>query len=69
MDTAVINIPDGVNGYVDLVKHVLNHGKEVSPRGLKTLEIEDAIIRIHNVHDTLPIGVGDRKSTRLNSSH
>jgi len=57
MDTAIINIPDGVNGYVDLVQHVLKHGKEAAPRGMKTREIEDAIIRIENVHDTLPLGV------------
>jgi thymidylate synthase len=57
MDTAVINIQDGVNGYVDLVKHVLYHGKEVSPRGMKTREIEDAIIRIEDVRNTLPLNV------------
>ena len=57
MDTAIINIPDGVNGYVDLVQHVLKYGKEAAPRGMKTREIEDAIIRIENVHDTLPLGV------------
>jgi len=58
MDTAIINIPDGVNGYVDLVKHVLEHGKETAPRGMKTREIEDAVIRIDDVRNTLPLGVG-----------
>ncbi len=58
MDTAVINIPDGVNGYVDLVQHVLKHGKEAAPRGMKTREIEDAIIRIDDVRNALPLGVG-----------
>ena len=58
MDAAVINIEDGVNGYVDLVKHVLENGKEVAPRGMKTREIEDAIIRIDNVFNTLPLEVG-----------
>lgn len=57
MDTAIINIPDGVNGYVDLVQHVLKHGKEVAPRGQKTREIEDAVIRIDDVRNTLPLGV------------
>lgn len=57
MDPAVINIKDGVNGYVDLVQHVLKHGKEVAPRGQKTREIEDAIIRIENPYDTLPLGI------------
>jgi thymidylate synthase len=57
MDTAVIHLEDGVNGYVDLVTHVLNNGKEVSPRGKKTLEIEDAVITIDNIYNTLPLGV------------
>ena len=58
MDNTLIHIEDGVNGYVDLVKHVLKHGKETSPRGKKTLEIEDAVIRIDDVYNTLPMGVG-----------
>ena len=58
MDTAIINISDGVNGYVDLVKHVLEHGRETAPRGMKTREIEDAVIRIDDVRNTLPLGVG-----------
>jgi thymidylate synthase len=58
MDTAIIDIPDAVNGYVDLVQHVLKYGKEVAPRGMKTREIEDAIIRIDDVYNTLPLGVG-----------
>ena len=58
MDTAVINIPDAVNGYVDLVQHVLKHGKEAAPRGMKTREIEDAVIRIDDVYNVLPLGVG-----------
>jgi thymidylate synthase len=57
MDTAIIEIKDGVNGYVDLVQHVLRHGKEVAPRGQKTREIEDAIIRIDDVYNTLPMNV------------
>lgn len=58
MDAAVINLPDAVNGYVDLVKHVLEHGKETAPRGQKTREIEDAVIRIDDVYNVLPMGVG-----------
>jgi hypothetical protein len=58
MDTAIINIQDGINGYVDLVQHVLKHGKEVAPRGQKTREIEDAIIRIEDVTNVLPMNIG-----------
>lgn len=58
MDSAVINIKDGVNGYVDLVQHVLRHGRETAPRGQRTREIEDAVIRIEDPYNTLPLGVG-----------
>lgn len=58
MDSAVINIQDGVNGYVDLVRHVLAHGKETAPRGQKTREIEDAVVRIIDPVNTLPLNVG-----------
>lgn len=58
MDPAVINLYDAVDGYVDLAKHVLRYGNTVSPRGQETREIEDAVIRITNVRDTLPLGVG-----------
>jgi thymidylate synthase len=53
-----IHIEDGVNGYVDLVHHVLEHGREASPRGVKTREIEDATVFIDNVYDAMPMGVG-----------
>lgn len=57
MGASVIELKDGVNGYVDLVKHVLENGREVAPRGMKTREIEDAVIHIDNIYDTLPLGV------------
>ena len=58
MGTSVIEIENGVNGYVDLVHHVLAHGEEASPRGMKTREIEDAVIHIDDVFHTLPLNVG-----------
>ena len=59
MDTSVkqIHIEDGVNGYVDLVNHVLRYGEHAAPKGINTREIEDAVITIENVNATLPIGV------------
>jgi thymidylate synthase len=59
MDSSLknIEIEDGVNGYVDLVNHVLKHGESAAPRGLNTLEIEDATIHISNAVNALPIGV------------
>jgi len=60
LDTSVklIHIEDGVNGYVDLVNHVLRHGQPAAPRGFKTLEIEDAVVYIDDIFAALPIGVG-----------
>ncbi len=53
-----IEIPDAVNGYVDLTRHVLEYGNTTSPKGLETKEIEDAVIHIKDIHNTLPIGIG-----------
>jgi thymidylate synthase len=58
MGTSVIEIENGVNGYVDLVHHVLSNGEEVAPRGMKTREIEDAVIHIGDVFHTLPLKIG-----------
>ena len=52
-----IEIEDGVNGYVDLVQHVLKHGEHAAPRGMNTKEIEDATIYISDVRAALPLGV------------
>jgi hypothetical protein len=59
MDVKVktIEIEDGVNGYVDLVQHVLKHGEHAAPRGMNTREIEDATIYISDVRAALPLGV------------
>ncbi len=53
-----IEIEDGVNGYVDLIQHMLHYGDAASPRGIKTYEIEDATVYIDNIYNTLPTGVG-----------
>ena len=60
MDTSIksIHIEDAVNGYVDLVNHVLSNGRPAAPRGFNTLEIEDAVIHIDNIFAALPLGVG-----------
>jgi len=58
MSASIIEIENGTNGYVDLVHHVLTHGEEVAPRGMKTREIEDAVIFIDDVYSTLPLKVG-----------
>lgn len=58
MSASAIEIENGTNGYVDLVRHVLTYGEEVAPRGMKTREIEDAVIFIEDVYNTLPLKVG-----------
>lgn len=54
----MIEIQDGVNGYVDLVHHVLRNGEEAAPRGMETREIEDAVIHINDIYHTLPLKIG-----------
>jgi thymidylate synthase len=58
MSASAIEIENGVNGYVDLVQYVLNNGEEAAPRGMKTREIEDAVIHIDDVYHTLPLKIG-----------
>lgn len=53
----MLELEDGVNGYVDLVQHVLNNGSVAAPRGLETREIEDVTIYISNIYAALPVGV------------
>lgn len=59
MDPAVkiLHVADGVNGYVDVVHWVLENGEETAPRGMKTREIEDAVICIDDIYNTLPLYV------------
>ena len=54
----MIEIQDGVNGYVDLAQYVLRNGEEASPRGMKTREIEDAVIHINDIYHALPLKIG-----------
>ena len=58
MGTSVIEIENGVNGYVDLVQYVLKNGEKAAPRGMETREIEDAVIHIGDVYHTLPLKIG-----------
>lgn len=57
MESKMIQIQDGVNGYVDLVQHVLWYGEEAAPRGMKTREIEDAVVYIDDIYHSLPLKV------------
>ena len=58
MGTSVIEIENGVNGYVDLAQYVLKNGEKAAPRGMETREIEDAVIHINDIYHTLPLKIG-----------
>ena len=51
----VIRLDNLRDGYIDLVKQVLADGVKVSPRGMETLEIQDAIIELRNPLDAIPM--------------
>ena len=53
-----IEVEDGVTGYVEMVQWVLKNGKKTAPRGMNTVELEDAVVYINNVQNTLPLGTG-----------
>jgi len=54
-----ITVRDMRDGYVDLVRTVLNDGFEVSPRGVRTLELHGpTVIRLFDPTDAYPRGVG-----------
>jgi thymidylate synthase len=52
------DLPDLRTGYVTLCDLLRHTGKLVAPRGQRTLEVEDAVITVEDLSDTLPIGVG-----------
>lgn len=46
------------SGYAEIGKAVLAHGDEVSPRGQRTKELIDVVIKINDPTDSIPIGTG-----------
>lgn len=54
----VIELPDLVDGYVELVDHVTRHGRQASPRGIPVLELRDMTVVVRDTTRTLPLGVG-----------
>lgn len=58
MAPLIIEVDDLRDGYVQVVEEVVRCGSLVSPRGVKTLEVIDATVVLHNPLDALPIGVG-----------
>lgn len=58
MSPLIIEIPSGRFGYGDVVEKVLKHGRQRSPRGIKTYDLGWVTTVIESPYDALPVGVG-----------
>lgn len=61
----ILHVDDLVDGYVDVVHTVVDNGRDVTVRGLKTKEILGATIVVDDPTQTLPLGVGRKCSPRV----
>jgi thymidylate synthase len=52
-------------GYAEIVRSVMVYGNHVAPRGQMTHELCDAIIRIENPYDSLPVGTGRKLNLKI----
>jgi thymidylate synthase len=59
----LIDIADLRSGYVEVINTILSRGVRVAPRGQGTIELNDAVIVLHDPEDALPIGTGRKVST------
>jgi hypothetical protein len=58
MNTNFFEVDDMQDGYVNLVKAVIADGEEVSPRGIRTIEVRNAVIVLSDPTRAVPVGVG-----------
>ena len=61
--TEVLHVDDLRDGYIEVVRWVLEKGRSVSPRGQHTVEVRNAVITVPGGRPMLPLGVG-RKTSR-----
>lgn len=54
----VLEMTTGASGYPRVLDHVLRHGRPREVRGLATREAGFLTVRIHDVTESLPLGVG-----------
>ena len=54
----MITIDTMPDGYVDIIHHIIDNGRSVSPRGQRTLEVPDVVIKLKNPARALALGVG-----------
>jgi thymidylate synthase len=60
-----LDLPDLRHGYVDVCREVMRRGARAAPRGLQTLEVLGATLRVADPGDVLPVGVGRKVSPKL----
>lgn len=54
----VLEMTTGASGYPRVLDHVLRHGRPREVRGLATREAGFLTVRIHDVTESLPLGIG-----------
>jgi len=60
-----IHLPNGRDGYVEILSHVVVAGRPVAPRGLKTLDAGEVTIVLESPYDALPLHTGRKMSKRI----
>lgn len=54
--------------YISIVEHIKSEGAQVSPRGMLTYEIENAVIHLTDPRNALPVGIGRKYSRGILSA-
>lgn len=60
-----LDLPDLVNGYVDVVNFIMDHGADVAPRGEMTREVLAMTLVVPGDAPMLPFGTGRKVNRRL----
>jgi thymidylate synthase len=63
--SALIELEDLQGGYVELVNFVRANGRHSSPRGMRTIEVEDAMIIVYDLRATVPTTVGRKPNLEI----
>ena len=60
-----ISLSSMSDGYIELIEYILEHGKEHAPRGMKTVEVEDMVVRLTDPQEAMPNKVGRKLSFKI----
>lgn len=63
--TLAMTVPDLRDGYVEIGREIMRHGRQSSPRGYSTTELEDVVIEVDDVSRLMPVGVGRDPKTEI----